>query len=34
LLKTYPAPQNKQEQLRILEESKTLIQNQLDSWRT
>jgi 1-acyl-sn-glycerol-3-phosphate acyltransferase len=33
LLKTYPAPQNKQEQLHILEESKTLIQNQLDEWR-
>jgi 1-acyl-sn-glycerol-3-phosphate acyltransferase len=33
VLKIYPTPQNKQDQLRILEESKTLIQNQLDLWR-
>jgi 1-acyl-sn-glycerol-3-phosphate acyltransferase len=32
VLKIYPAPQNKQDQLHILEESRTLIQNQLDEW--
>jgi 1-acyl-sn-glycerol-3-phosphate acyltransferase len=33
VLKTYPAPQNKHDQLHILEESRTLIQKQLDLWR-
>jgi 1-acyl-sn-glycerol-3-phosphate acyltransferase len=33
VLKIYPAPQNKQDQLHILDESRVLIQNQLDKWR-
>ncbi|AEE17251.1 lysophospholipid acyltransferase family protein [Treponema brennaborense] len=33
ILKIYPAPTSKQEQMRILEESKVLIQRQLDEWR-
>jgi 1-acyl-sn-glycerol-3-phosphate acyltransferase len=33
LLKIYPAPSGKAEQLRILEEGKALIQAQLSSWR-
>jgi 1-acyl-sn-glycerol-3-phosphate acyltransferase len=33
VLKIYPAPQNKQDQLHILDESRALIQNQLDKWR-
>jgi 1-acyl-sn-glycerol-3-phosphate acyltransferase len=33
VLKIYPTPQNKQDQLHILEESRVLIQNQLDLWR-
>ena len=33
ILKIYPAPENKQEQVHILEEGKQLIQAQLDEWR-
>lgn len=33
ILKIYPAPQTKQEQVHILEEGKELIQAQLDEWR-
>jgi 1-acyl-sn-glycerol-3-phosphate acyltransferase len=33
VLKIYPTPQNKQDQLHILEESRMLIQNQLNEWR-
>lgn len=33
ILKIYPAPQNKEEQVKILEEGKQLIQTQLDKWR-
>ena len=33
LLKVYDAPSTKEEQVRILEESKVLIQKQLDEWR-
>lgn len=33
VLKVYPAPQSKDEQLRILEEGKDLIQRQLEAWR-
>lgn len=33
ILKIYPAPQGKQEQVHILEEGKDLIQAQLDEWR-
>jgi 1-acyl-sn-glycerol-3-phosphate acyltransferase len=33
ILKIFPAPQCKQEHVQILEESKTLIQNQLEQWR-
>ncbi|MBO5235509.1 MAG: 1-acyl-sn-glycerol-3-phosphate acyltransferase [Spirochaetaceae bacterium] len=34
VLKIYPAPTSKQEQLSILEEGKELIQKQLDQWRS
>lgn len=33
VLKVFPAPTNKTEQMQILEESKVLIQAQLDAWR-
>ncbi len=33
ILKIYPAPQSKQDQVQILEEGKELIQDQLDAWR-
>lgn len=33
ILKIYPAPQNKEEQVKILEEGKALIQEQLNRWR-
>jgi 1-acyl-sn-glycerol-3-phosphate acyltransferase len=33
ILKIYPAPQSKEEQMHILEEGKALIQAQLDEWR-
>jgi 1-acyl-sn-glycerol-3-phosphate acyltransferase len=33
VLKIFPAPRDKQEQLHILEESRVLIQKQLDEWR-
>ena len=33
ILKIYPTPTTKQEQVRILEEGKNLIQEQLDEWR-
>ena len=32
ILKIYPAPTNKQEQMQILDEGKALIQSQLDEW--
>ncbi len=34
ILKIYPSPTSKQEQLHILEEGKQLIQSQLDEWRS
>lgn len=34
VLKIYDAPQNKEEELHILEEGKELIQNQLNEWRS
>lgn len=34
ILKVYPTPTSKQEQLQILEEGKALIQKQLDEWRS
>ena len=34
VLKVYPAPANKEEQVRILEEGRALIQNQLEAWRS
>jgi 1-acyl-sn-glycerol-3-phosphate acyltransferase len=34
ILKIYDAPQNKEQQLRILEEGRALIQAQLDEWRS
>jgi 1-acyl-sn-glycerol-3-phosphate acyltransferase len=33
VLKVFPAPNSKQEQITILEEGKALIQAQLDTWR-
>lgn len=33
VLKVFPCPETKEEQVKILEESKTLIQAQLDEWR-
>jgi len=33
VLKVYPAPETKEEQVAILDEAKILIQNQLDEWR-
>ncbi|MCR4626051.1 MAG: 1-acyl-sn-glycerol-3-phosphate acyltransferase [Treponema sp.] len=33
VLKVYPAPETKEEQVKILDEAKVLIQNQLDEWR-
>ncbi len=33
ILKIYPAPNGKKEQMAILDEAKTLIQTQLDQWR-
>lgn len=33
VLKVYDSPKNKEEQTKILEESRSLIQNQLDEWR-
>lgn len=33
VLKVYPAPRSKEEEKHILEESRTLIQGQLDAWR-
>ena len=33
VLKVFPAPESKAEQLRVLEEGKELIQNQLGEWR-
>lgn len=34
VLKVYPSPKNKEEQLKILEEGRELIQRQLDVWRS
>ncbi len=34
VLKVYPAPSSKEEEKKILEESKILMQNQLDEWRS
>ena len=33
VVKVFPAPKTKEEQVIILEESRTLIQKQLDEWR-
>ena len=33
VLKVVDAPKTKEEQLAVLDEAKTLIQNQLDEWR-
>lgn len=34
VLKVFPCPESKEEQVKLLEESKNLIQAQLDEWRT
>ncbi len=33
VLKVYPYPETKEEQVRVLEEAKKLVQKQLDEWR-
>jgi len=33
VLKVFPAPKTKEEQIALLDEAKSLIQKQLDEWR-